>query len=232
MKGFSLKILVVDDSKTMRYVLITALKEIGYKSIIAAECVDAAKNLLAADPMPDLIISDWNMPGASGLDLLKYVRSNPRTKEIPFIMLTTEADRTKIVEATRAGLQSYLIKPVKKNVLAEKMHGLAAAYSFAPPNNGEPPPGKVKETQPFPVVDPDDHPLKGVVKKEHIAPVLEAFSKVWKGELSRIEFEEFIAKELFKCPRENKSDEIELVMVTILDGACAAVEYNLSKLAD
>jgi two-component system chemotaxis response regulator CheY len=226
-----LKILVVDDSKTMRYVLITALKEIGYNSIVAADCVDMAKNLLGADPIPDLIISDWNMPGASGLDLLKYVRSNLRTKETPFIMLTTEADRTKIVEATRAGLQSYLIKPVKKNVLAEKMRELAAAYGFAPPK-GDQPAGKVKDMLPISAVDPENHPLKGIVKNEHIGPVLDAYNKIWKGELSRIEFEEIIAKEMFNSSREDKIDDIELLMVTILDAACTAIEYNLSKLVD
>ncbi|MBN1601559.1 MAG: response regulator [Chitinispirillaceae bacterium] len=224
-----MKILVVDDSKTMRYVLITALKEIGYSSIITAECVDVAKTLLAADPIPGLIISDWNMPGASGLDFLKYVRSNTRTKETPFIMLTTETDRNKIVEATRAGLQSYLLKPVKKNVLAEKMRELSAAYGFPPPN-GEHQPERVKVIHPVSEEDQESHPLKGVVKNEHIALVLDAYNKVWNGELSRIGFEEEIARELFKSSRENKIEEIELFMTTVLDAACDAIKYNLLKI--
>lgn len=224
-----MKILVVDDSKTMRYVLITALKGIGYSSVATAECVDMAKTLLAADPVPDLIISDWNMPGASGLDLLKYVRSNTRTKETPFIMLTTETDRSKIVEATRAGLQSYLLKPVKKNVLAEKMRELSAAYGFPPPD-GEHPPGRVKVLHPVSEDDQECHPLKGIVKNEHIALVLDAYTKVWNGELSRIGFEEAIAKELFNSSRENKIEEIELFMTTVLDAACDAIKYNLLKL--
>jgi two-component system chemotaxis response regulator CheY len=218
------KILVVDDSKTMRYVLIKQLHELGYESIIEADCVDKAKLLLSVE-QPTLIISDWNMPNASGLDFLKYVRNNNATKDVPFIMLTTETDRNKIIEATRSGLQSYLLKPIRKAVLLEKMRELSSAYNFTPP----------KETSGTVITVtavPETHPLKGKLKRDQVPRILEAYCGVWLNEMTVNQFEDFIAKEVFEDPMKLKPDDIASFMKVLLNSAQAAVESRLLTLTE
>lgn len=223
-----MKILVVDDSKTMRHVLITQLKELGYEKFLEADCVAAAKELFAAET-PTLIISDWNMPGASGLDLLRAVRANAATKETPFIMLTTETDRAKIVDATRAGLQSYLLKPIRKPVLEEKMRELAAAYGFLPPMDSTRKPAAAK---PVSDNDPQDaDPLKGKFKQDRIADILRACDLVWKGESSPEEFEKFIAGEILGDSSEENSSTVALFMDTVRETVRDALERKLNQLA-
>jgi len=221
-----MKILIVDDSKTMRYVLITQLKELGYDTLIEADCVDKAKLLCSANPPPALVISDWNMPNASGLDLLKFLKSNPSTKDIPFIMLTTERDRAKIVEATRAGLQSYLLKPIRKVILIEKMRELAAAYGFMYPKEGN-----VVQAGSVVLLPEENHPLKGKIKKEQIEKVIEAFSQVWKNESTVLGFEAFITKEIFGGSLD-ELDEVTFFIQTILVAAQDAIEHKLNQLVE
>lgn len=221
-----MKILIVDDSKTMRYVLINQLKELGYDAFIEADCVDKAKLLLSGDP-PSLVISDWNMPNASGLDFLKFIRNNTRTRDVPFIMLTTETDRDKIVEATRAGLQSYLLKPIRKTVLIEKMRELAAAYGFTPPCEGN----IVHGTDAVAVPD-ENHPLQGKFKKDQIAKILETYGRVWRNEITIVEYEDFIAKEIFNDPAKSNLDDIELFMKTVLIAAQDAISYKLIQFVE
>jgi hypothetical protein len=79
------------------------------------------------------------MPGETGLDFLKYVRSRPEYATVPFILQTTENDKKKIVEAVKSGVQGYLIKPVQKNALAQKMLELSTVYKFQPPSMAMPP---------------------------------------------------------------------------------------------
>jgi two-component system chemotaxis response regulator CheY len=219
-----MKILVVDDSKTMRYVLINQLHDLGYDFIIEADCVDKAKLLLAVE-QPALIISDWNMPNASGLDFLKYVRNNNATKDVPFIMLTTETDRNKIIEATRNGLQSYLLKPIRKVVLLEKMRELASAYNFTPPKE---PSGTVITV----TASKESHPLKGILKRDQVPRILEAYCGVWLNEMTVNQFEDFIAKEVFEDPMKLKPDEIASFMKVLLNSAQTAVESRLLALTE
>jgi two-component system chemotaxis response regulator CheY len=73
------------------------------------------------------------MPGETGVDLLKYMRATPSLTKIPFIMITTENDKSRIIEAVKIGMQAYLFKPVQKNVLAQKLTELAATFRFQPP---------------------------------------------------------------------------------------------------
>jgi two-component system chemotaxis response regulator CheY len=221
-----MKILIVDDSKTMRYVLINQLKELGYDTFVEADCVDKAKLLCSGDP-PSLVISDWNMPHASGLDFLKFIRSNTRTHDIPFIMLTTETDRDKIVEATRAGLQSYLLKPIRKTVLIEKMRELAAAYGFTPPYEGT----IVHGTGTVAVPD-EVHPLQGKFKKDQIAKILETYGRVWQNEITIVEYEDFITKEILNDPLKCNPDDIELFMKTVLIAAQDAISYKLMQFVE
>jgi two-component system chemotaxis response regulator CheY len=210
----------------MRYVLINQLKELGYDTILEADCVEKAKLLFSGD-LPSLIISDWNMPNASGLDFLKFIRSNARTRDIPFIMLTTETDRDKIVEATRAGLQSYLLKPIRKNVLIDKMRELAAAYGFTPPREGT----IVYGTGTAAIPD-EAHPLQGKLNKDQIAKILETYSRVWQNEITVVEYEDFIAKEIFSDPLKLKPDDIELFMKTVLVAAQDAINYRLLQFVE
>ncbi len=224
-----MKILVVDDSKTMRHVLITQLKELGYQKFLEADCVAAAKELFATET-PTLIISDWNMPGASGLDLLKAVRANAATKETPFIMLTTETDRAKIVDATRAGLQSYLLKPIRKPVLEEKMRELAAAYGFLPPMDST----RKTAAASVPVSDnetEDSDPLKGKFKQDRIADIIRACDLVLKGESTPEEFEKFMAGEILADSSEANSSTVALFMDTVRETVRDALERKLNQLA-
>ncbi len=128
-----MNILIADDSKMIRHMVVTALNELGYESITEASNVNEAKNLMKGKKI-DLIISDWNMPGESGLDFLKYVRSCSEYAALPFVLQTIENDKKKIVEAVKSGVQGYLIKPVQKNALAQKMLELSTVYKFQPPS--------------------------------------------------------------------------------------------------
>jgi two-component system, chemotaxis family, chemotaxis protein CheY len=128
-----MNILIADDSKMIRHMAITALNELGYDNITEASDVSEAKNLLKGKKY-DLIISDWHMPGETGLDFLKYIKSNPEYANIPFILQTTENEKKNIVEAVKAGVQGYLFKPVQKAALSQKMLELSGIYKFQPPS--------------------------------------------------------------------------------------------------
>lgn len=132
MEVVDMKILVVDDSKMIRHILATILRELGYATILEAENVTEAKKILGREKI-DLILSDWNMPGESGLDLLKNVRQTPAMATIPFIIITTEQDKAHIFDAVKEGVQAYLIKPVKKESLLEKLKGLVKTHAIQPP---------------------------------------------------------------------------------------------------
>jgi DNA-binding response OmpR family regulator len=142
-------------------------------------------------------------------------------------MLTTETDRDKIVEATRAGLQSYLLKPIRKNVLIDKMRELAAAYGFTPPREGT----IVYGTGTAAIPD-EAHPLQGKLNKDQIAKILETYSRVWQNEITVVEYEDFIAKEIFSDPLKLKPDDIELFMKTVLVAAQDAINYRLLQFVE
>jgi CheY-like chemotaxis protein len=125
-------ILIVDDARTFRYLLIKMLNELGYKDIIAAADVNEAKKALGEQKI-DLVLADWHMPHETGLDLLKYIRATPELSKIPFVMVTTENDKSRILDALKIGMQSYLFKPVKKAILAQRLEELAATYKFQAP---------------------------------------------------------------------------------------------------
>ncbi len=114
------RILVVDDFPTMRKIVRGVLKQLGYTNIEEAEDGAQAIEMLAKSPF-DFVVSDWNMPNMTGLELLKAVRANPKTKHLPFLMVTAEADKEKIVEAVKAGVSSYVVKPFNAGTLKEKI---------------------------------------------------------------------------------------------------------------
>jgi two-component system, chemotaxis family, chemotaxis protein CheY len=125
-------ILVVDDSKMFRHILNNTLRELGYDHIYDASNVTDAKRILDKIEI-DLILSDWNMPGESGLDLLKWARSSLHLSKIPFVIISTESEKANIFKAIQQGVQAYLIKPVKKELLYEKLEALAKSHNIMPP---------------------------------------------------------------------------------------------------
>ncbi|RUM87099.1 MAG: response regulator, partial [Thermodesulfatator sp.] len=94
----SIRVLVVDDFATMRKIIKNILTQLGFKNIIEADDGTTAWEILQKEPV-DLIISDWNMPKMNGLELLKKVRSDEKLKDIPFLMVTAEAQKENIIEA-------------------------------------------------------------------------------------------------------------------------------------
>jgi two-component system, chemotaxis family, chemotaxis protein CheY len=115
-----LTILVVDDVMTMRRIVRNILRDLQFKNIIDAEDGAAAVRILETQKV-DLIVSDWNMPIMSGLELLKWVRANGGTKDVPFLMVTAEAQRDNIMEALKAKVSGYMVKPFTAQGLAEKL---------------------------------------------------------------------------------------------------------------
>ena len=119
------RILTVDDSVALLGLLKAQLASLGYKDVVIAKSgIEAVKILAdsATNRIPiQLIISDWNMPELSGQDLLKLVRAMPTYAKVPFLMLTAEKDREKILLAAAAGISGYLIKPLEPAVLQTKL---------------------------------------------------------------------------------------------------------------
>ena len=120
----NLKILIVDDFATMRKVIRNLLKQGGFENVVEAEDGVAALKVLKSQKM-DFIISDWNMPNMSGLELLKAVRGDDELKELPFLMVTAEALKDNVVAAVKAGVSNYIVKPFTAEVLNEKIEKIA-----------------------------------------------------------------------------------------------------------
>ena len=114
------KILVVDDFATMRRIMKNILKQLGYTNISEADDGTTALEEMKKTTY-DLIISDWNMPKMTGLDLLKTVRADPVYKEVPFLMVTAEAQKQNVIEAVQAGVSNYVVKPFTAEAIAEKL---------------------------------------------------------------------------------------------------------------
>jgi two-component system chemotaxis response regulator CheY len=115
-----IKILVVDDFATMRRMIRNILKQLGYTNIEEADNGEAAMAILESRDV-DLIISDWNMPQMSGLELLKAVRGDERLKDLPFIMVTAEGQRENILEAAQNKVSQYVVKPFTADTIAAKI---------------------------------------------------------------------------------------------------------------
>ena len=116
----SMKILIVDDFSTMRRIIKNILKQIGFANVDEAENGQVALSKIA-DGNYDFVISDWNMPEMNGIELLKSVRANETTKDLPFLMVTAEAKKENVVEAVKAGVNNYIVKPFTAETLQEKI---------------------------------------------------------------------------------------------------------------
>jgi two-component system, chemotaxis family, chemotaxis protein CheY len=122
----NLKFLVVDDFSTMRRIVKNLLNDLGYANVVEADDGKTALPLLQAGGI-DFLVTDWNMPGMPGLDLLKAVRADPKLAKMPVLMLTAEAKREQIVEAAQAGVNGYVIKPFTAITLKEKIDKILGA---------------------------------------------------------------------------------------------------------
>lgn len=116
----SIKILIVDDFATMRKVIRNLLKQSGYENIVEAEDGVNALKILKSQKI-DFVVSDWNMPNMSGLELLKAVRADEDLKALPFLMVTAEALQENVVAAVKAGVSNYIVKPFTSETLDEKI---------------------------------------------------------------------------------------------------------------
>ncbi|MDA8362294.1 MAG: chemotaxis response regulator CheY [Gammaproteobacteria bacterium] len=114
------KILIVDDFATMRGIIKNLLRDLGYNNIVEADDGNTALPVLRAGGI-QFLITDWNMPGMSGLELLRSIRSDANLAKLPVLMVTAEAKRDQIVEAAQAGINGYIVKPFTANTLKEKI---------------------------------------------------------------------------------------------------------------
>ncbi len=115
-----MKILVVDDFTTMRRIVRNLLKQLGFENIEEAEDGKQAFSKLK-EAKYHFIISDWNMPNMTGIELLQNVRSDLELKSLPFLMVTAESEKQKVIEAIKSGVNNYIIKPFTAEILKEKM---------------------------------------------------------------------------------------------------------------
>jgi len=116
----NMNVLIVDDFATMRRILKNIMKQIGFSNISEAENGKNALKLLKSEPI-DLVLCDWNMPEMAGIDLLNAVRGDDQLKAMPFVMVTAEAQKENILEAVKAGVSSYIVKPFTAETVEEKL---------------------------------------------------------------------------------------------------------------
>lgn len=115
-----MKILVVDDFSTMRRIIKNLLKDLGMTNVQEADDGQTALPILKEGGI-DFLVTDWNMPGMTGIDLLKEVRSDPNLASMPVLMVTAEAKKEQIIAAAQAGVNGYVVKPFTAAVLKEKI---------------------------------------------------------------------------------------------------------------
>ncbi|MDF1543617.1 MAG: response regulator [bacterium] len=122
----TLRILAVDDSPTMREIIVNALNRAGYSNVIAAPSGREALALLETEPV-GLIISDWNMPEMDGLTLVSAIRNSDSINSLPILIITTRSVSSDIVEVLKAGANNYIAKPFTPDGLKEKIEQVLAA---------------------------------------------------------------------------------------------------------
>lgn len=116
----NMKVLIVDDFSTMRRILKNILRQLGFSNIVEADDGATAVGVLERENI-DFIISDWNMPEMTGIELLRHVRQTEELKDTPFLMVTAEAQQENIIEAVKAKVSNYIVKPFTADTLNEKI---------------------------------------------------------------------------------------------------------------
>jgi two-component system, chemotaxis family, chemotaxis protein CheY len=119
----NMTILTVDDFSTMRRIIRNILRQLGYNNIVEADDGSAAMKVLESQDV-DFVISDWNMPNMSGLELLKAIRATDKLQKIPVLLVTAEALKENVVEAVKAGVNGYIVKPFTAEVLKDKIDSI------------------------------------------------------------------------------------------------------------
>ncbi len=123
------RVLVIDDMMTMRKIVKKICAEIGFTDVTEATDGNQAWEVISnANPPIGLVISDWNMPNCTGLELLKRLRADHRYKKTPFLLVTAEAEQSQIVDAAKAGVDQYVVKPFAKEDLVKKLEAVHKKY--------------------------------------------------------------------------------------------------------
>jgi two-component system, chemotaxis family, chemotaxis protein CheY len=115
-----MNVLIVDDFSTMRRIVKNILRQLGFENLLEADDGMSALDVLHSQKV-DFIISDWNMPRLSGMELLKAVRTSEEWKDLPFLMVTAEGQKENVIEAVKAKVSNYIVKPFTPETLAEKI---------------------------------------------------------------------------------------------------------------
>ncbi len=116
----NMKILIVDDFSTMRRIVKNLLRDLGFNNTQEADDGLTALPMLKKGEF-EFVVTDWNMPGMQGIDLLKHIRADDELKHLPVLMITAEAKREQIIEAAQAGVNGYIVKPFTAATLKEKL---------------------------------------------------------------------------------------------------------------
>ncbi|MCK3850793.1 response regulator [Pseudomonas sp. W2Jun17] len=116
----NMKILIVDDFSTMRRIIKNLLRDLGFTNTVEADDGITAIPILNSGSI-DFLVTDWNMPGMTGIDLLRHVRADEKLRSLPVLMVTAEAKREQIIEAAQAGVNGYVVKPFTAQALKEKI---------------------------------------------------------------------------------------------------------------
>ena len=116
----NMKILIVDDFSTMRRIIKNLLRDLGFTNTVEADDGNTAVPILKAGGI-DFLVTDWNMPGMQGIDLLRHVRADEKLSKMPVLMVTAEQKREQIIEAAQAGVNGYIVKPFTAATLKEKI---------------------------------------------------------------------------------------------------------------
>jgi two-component system chemotaxis response regulator CheY len=123
-----MKILLVDNSRTIRNIQKNVLIQLGHSDILeAADGLEALK--VMEETMPDLVLIDWNMPNMDGITLVRKIRETDKT--LPLMMCTTEAEKSRVIEAIQAGVNNYVVKPFTAETLSEKINSTLAKVGAA-----------------------------------------------------------------------------------------------------
>jgi two-component system chemotaxis response regulator CheY len=117
----NMKILIVDDMSTMRRIVKNILKQLGFNNMQEAENGQEALEKLRADTY-GFVVSDWNMPVMTGIDMLRAIRADEQLKHIPVLIVRAEAQKDNLIEATQAGVSTYIVKPFTAETMQEKLN--------------------------------------------------------------------------------------------------------------
>ena len=124
-----MKVLVVDDSATMRRIVVNTLQRLGYTDIV--EAADGAEGLGRFDESVTCVLTDWNMPNMGGLEFVRSLRARQDGRDVKIIMITTRSVREDILQAAQAGVNNYVVKPFTPEVLREKLDQVFAVKGAA-----------------------------------------------------------------------------------------------------